>query len=404
MNKENTRKNPGITYKLAVLLSHEKSSKFTIPLLAIVLTLITTSILLLILGSSPLTAILGFLRAGGFVPKPSYASNNNMFTDFLLFLGIMAPMLFASLGFIISFKAGLFNIGISGQMLLSGFIASLVVGYSDLGPWAAKPLVLLIGMLVGGLMAALVGFLKYKFNIHEVVSAIMFNYIVSYITGFFINSYYTNPITRSSMPISAASRLTIGGVKFGGITLSIPLGIFLAIGAVFIVHFLLERTVMGFEIKATGSNRHSARYAGVNVSKNIVLAMAFSGVLAGLAGVSYYLGYYNTIVPKKLPSIGYDSIAVSILGNSNPFGAIFASALVTTFQNGSTYVSSSTGVAKEIASLITGLLLLFSASGTYINSLAAKYVGEAREQEDVLVGNKQISSEGGHKTNGHGLY
>lgn len=393
-----------VRYTIAALLSNEKTSKFTTPVLSILLTLVTTTILLLILGSSPITAILGFLRAGGFIPKPSYASNNNMFTDFLLFLGIMAPMLFASLGFIISHKAGLFNIGISGQMLISAFIATLIVGYSELGPWLAKPLALLIGILVGGAVGALTGFLKYKFNIHEVITSIMFNHIINYVTGFFINSYYTNPFTRSSMSISPASRLTIGGVNFKDISLSIPLSIFLAIAAVFIVRFLLERTVMGLEIKATGLNRHCARYAGINVNRNIVMAMTLSGALAGLAGVSYYMGYYNTIVPKKLPSIGYDSIAVSILGNSNPVGAIFASALVTIFQNGSTYVSSSTGIAKEIASLITGLLLLFSASSIYIKNRADKYVKEYLESNSANVIKSQVASEGGQKIDGHGIY
>jgi len=404
MNKDVRQQKIDVRYAIAELLSNEKTSKIATPILSILLTLITTAILLLILGSNPITAILGFLRAGGFIPKPSYASNNNMFTDFLLFLGIMAPMLFASLGFIISHKAGLFNIGISGEMLISGFIATLLVGYSDLGPWLAKPLVLLIGMVVGGIVGAITGFLKYKFNIHEVITSIMFNYIINYVTGFFINSYYTNPFTRSSMPASAASRLTITGLKLNGINISIPLSIFIAIAVAFLVNFLLERTVVGLEIKATGLNQDCARYAGINVSKNIIKAMTLSGVLAGLAGVSYYLGYYNTIVPKKLPDIGYDSIAVSILGNSSPLGAIFASALVTIFQNGSTYVSSSTGIAKEVASLITGLLLLFSACNTYIKYRAGKYVREYLDLKNAAVVKTQAASEGGQNINGFGVH
>ena len=94
-------------------------------------------------------------------------------------------MILAALSFIVGFKAGLFNIGISGQMLAAGFLATSIVGYSDLYAVLAKPLVILIGILAGGALGAFVGFLKYKFNIHEVVSTIMINYIINYLTGFF---------------------------------------------------------------------------------------------------------------------------------------------------------------------------------------------------------------------------
>ena len=146
----------------------------------------------------------------------------------------------------------------------------------------------------------------------------------------------------------------------------------LAIGCVFLVRFLLDRTVLGFEFKAIGLNRHCAKYAGMRVGRNIVLAMCSSGMLAGLAGITLYLGYYNTIVPKELASMGYDSIAVALLGNSGPVGSLFASVLITVFQKGSVYMSSTTGTPKEIASVITGILLLFSACGEYIRYLAAR--------------------------------
>jgi simple sugar transport system permease protein len=352
------------------LLDNERTSPFAVPIFFVILALIAATILLLFMGKSPLEAFAAFLRGSGFMPKPSYAGGQNMFTDFLSFLGILAPMLLASLGMVVSLKAGLFNIGISGQMLASGFFALVFVGLGPLPAFVAKPLVILIGIVVGGLMGAIVGFLKYRFNIHEVVSTIMFNYITSYVTGFFINSRYADIITRSSKICSVASRLTITGISWGKLRPTLPLGILIALAAVFIIRFLLGRTTLGFEIKAVGMNRDAAQYAGVREGRIMVLSMCLSGILAGLAGVTYYLGYYNNIVPKTLASMGYDAIAVSLLGNTNPVGAVFASMLVTVFQKGSVYMSSRVKVPPEIASVITGFLLLFSACAVWIRYYA----------------------------------
>ena len=360
---------------LARVLTHEKWSALTVPVFCIILTLIFSSILLLILGKNPFTAFYSFLAGNGFAMKASYGAGSGMMSDFFQFLNIMAPMLLAALAFIFAYRCGLFNIGIAGQMLLSGFLASITVGYmKELSGAVAKPLVILIGIIVGGLLGAFVGFLKYKFNIHEVVSTIMINYIISYLTGFFINSKFVDPISRASKVISTQSRLTYTKVLIGGFYCNVPLGIVLALIMAFIVHFIFEKTVFGFELRAVGSNRNAARYSGINVGRQIVFAMMLSGVLAGLAGVTYYLGYTNQILPKTLAGMGYDAIATALLGNSNPLGAILSSMLITLFQNGSNYMSSVLGVAKEIASVITGILLLFSACGGYFRYVSKGYL------------------------------
>ncbi len=362
----------GLGGRIINALDDDRLSQFAIPVVSIILTILAAAALLLVLGKNPATAMTGFLRGSGFMMKPIYGGGQSMLTDFLSFLGILAPMLLAALGIIIGMKSGMFNIGMAGQMLAAGFIATVFVGYSGLNAYLAKPLVILLGILTGGLIGAIIGFLKYRFNIHEVVSSIMFNYIISYIVAFFINTYYKDIITRSSRVCSAASRLSITGVTWGTSKLTLPLGIILALAGVFLVKFLLDRTVVGFEMKAVGLNRDCAKYAGVNVGKSIILAMALSGVFGGLAGVTYYVGYFNSIVPKELASLGYDSIAVALLGNISPIGAIFSSILITIFQKGSIYMSSTVGVPKEIASVITGILLLFSACGTYMRYLARR--------------------------------
>ena len=343
--------------------------------LAIVLTLVTAGVLLLIMGKNPLVAFQGFLQGCGFLPKANYGGGSGMLSDLFDFLNYLAPLLLASLAFIAGFKTGLFNIGISGQMLLSGFLATVFIGYNKgLSAAVAKPLVILIGLVSGALLGALIGFLKYRFNIHEVVSTIMINYIISYLTGFFINNNYVDMMTRTSRVCSAAARLTWTNVKIGGVNCKIPLGIVIAVLIAFVVQFLFDKTSFGFELKAVGLNSKCAKYFGVGVGKSIVLSMAISGALAGLAGVCYYLGYTNTIIPKTLVGMGYDSISVALLGNSSPVGAILAALIVAVFQQGANYMSSRVGVAKEIASLITGIMLLYASCGNYMRMIAHSYL------------------------------
>ena len=377
---------------LAGLLTSDRWANVTVSVLAILLMLLTSGIILLLMGKNPLEAFRSFLQGCGFLPKAQYGGGSGQLADFFDFLSILAPMLLAALSFIVAFKTGLFNIGISGQMLLSGFLATILVGYlKDLSPWIAKPLVILIGVAAGGLLGAFIGFLKYKFNIHEVVSTIMMNYIISYTTGFFINTRYVDMLTRSSRICSPAARLTWTKVDIGGVMCNVSLGIVIAVVAAFVVKFIFDRTVFGFELKAVGTSRRCARYIGVNVRRSIILSMAFSGVFAGLAGVTYYLGYTNTMVPKTLPSMGYDSIAVALLGSSSPIGAIFASIIVTIFQSGANYMSSSIGVAKEIASLITGILLLYAACGEFMKMLGARKI---EKEEDKRIAAMQAAKAG----------
>ena len=377
---------------LARLLTSDRWSNVTVSVLAVLLMLLASGIILLILGKNPLVAFRSFLQGCGFLPKAKYGGGSGQLSDLFDFLNILAPMLLAALAFIVAFKTGLFNIGISGQMLLSGFLATIMVGYmKELSPWIAKPLVILIGAAAGGLLGALIGFLKYKFNIHEVVSTIMVNYIISYTTGFFINTRYVDMLTRSSRICTPAARLTWTKVNIGGVSCNVPLGIAVALIGAFIVKFIFDRTVFGFELKAVGTSRRCARYIGVNVRRSIILSMALSGIFAGLAGVAYYLGYTNTMVPKTLPGMGYDSIAVALLGSSSPIGSIFASVIVTIFQSGANYMSSSVGVAKEIASLITGILLLFAACGEYMKMLGRRRI---EKEEDARIAAMQAARAG----------
>ena len=354
---------------------------------ALLLTFLTASLLLLLMKKNPLTAFQSFLQGCGFVPKEKYGGGSGMMTDLLDFLNYLTPLILASLAFIAAFKAGLFNIGISGQMLLAGFVATVLVGYNkSLSAVAAKPLVILIGLIVGGLTGALIGYMKYRFNIHEVVSTIMINYIISYLTGFLINTNYVDMMTRNSRVCSPEARLTLTNVMISGMKCKVPLGLIAAVLVALLVSFLFRKTTVGFEIKAVGQNRRCSEYAGIRVNRTIMLSMGLSGAIAGLAGVAYYLGYTNTIIPKTLANMGYDSISVALLGSGSPIGSMFAAVIVSVFQQGANYMSSRLGVAKEIASLITGILLLFASCGNYMKFRAARRIQQA---EDLALDSKE---------------
>ena len=357
-------------------LGNRKTQSVAIPVFCVLIGLIAGAVVISVLGKNPFSAYYNLLQGCGLAPKASYAGYKSILTDFLSFLNYLTPMIFAALAVAVAMRTGLFNIGVSGQMLAAGFLSSILVGYSGLNAVLAKPAVLLIGILAGALVGGLIGLLKYKFNINEVVSSIMLNYIIQYVCSFCINTFYVDPVSRQSKAIAPAARLTLADTVVGNLKMDIPLGFVLALIAVFAVKFLLDRTKMGYEMKAVGFSRSASRYAGINVGKNIVVTMLISGALAGLAGVTYYLGYFASIQPRVLSSTGFDAIAVSLLGSNNPVGIIFSSFLITIVDKGSTYMSSAAGIQAEIADVITGIILLFSACSAFISYLLSRVKDE----------------------------
>ena len=351
------------------ILGNEKRQVYSIPLLAIACSLIVSAILLLFMGRNPITAFHAILAGAGVLPRPNYASGRGMFTDIMMTLAALTPMVFASLAVTTAFKGGLFNIGISGQMLLAGFISTILIGYSDLPAYIAMPAVILIGTLCGALAGGLIGILKSKFNINEVVSSIMLNYIIMSVVTFFILTRYVDPITRQSVEINSSSRLVLQNIDVGPYRTVIPMFIILAVAAVFAVKFFLDRTRAGFDLRTVGQNSKAAKYLGIKPELNIMKAMIISGALAGLAGVTHYLGFNGAVPPRELSNIGFDAIAVALLGNVTPIGSLFASVLITIISRGTTYMSSILDVQREIAQVITGLILLFSACGAFIKQL-----------------------------------
>lgn len=191
------------------------------------------------------------------------------------------------------------------------------------------------------------------------------------------------------MPINPNARLSLMDTEIFGLKIDIPLGIILALAAVFLIRFLFDKMRLGFEFRAIGANPKAAKYAGINVGRNLVASMAISGALAGLAGATYFLGYVGSIQPDTLISTGFDAIAVCVLGNSTPLGILLSSFFISVIDKGSTYMSSSVGVRQEIGALIKGLILLFSACGAYFSYLIERSRQKALESAGVTQSGKE---------------
>ena len=363
-------------------LGNEKRQESIVPIFAVLISLIVGAVVIGLVGQNPIGAYHNLLQGSGILPKASYAGGKGMLTDFMSFLNALTPLIFAALAVAVAFKAGLFNIGVSSQMLFAGFMATILVGYSGINQFMAKPMVIVIGIICGALVGGLIGYLKYRFNINEVVSCIMVNYIFQYVISFFINMFYVDVVSRQSRNISEAASLTLKNVEFMGMKMELPLGIILAVAATFGLKFILDKTKLGYEMKTVGANQKAAKYAGIKVGRTMVIAMLISGALAGLAGVTFYLGYNTSIQPRVLSSVGYDAIAVSLLGNANPIGSMISAFLIMIISKGSTYMSSTAGVPQEIASVITALILLFSACGTYIKYRLKRIQDEAEDKSE----------------------
>ncbi len=348
----------------------EKNNQLAyISFFSIAVSLVFCSTAILILRQNPLTVFRSLLEGSGILQKSNYSASTGQLSNFLNFVDQWAPMLLASLSIVAGMKAGLFNIGVSGQMLAAGYTATTLVGYLELPGIIVKPLAVFIGMAAGCLVGALIGYLKVRFNVHEVVSAIMLNHTARYIISFLITNYNVDAMTRQSRKIRESAMLTIHGISFGNQKIDLPIGILIAFASALLLQYVLRRTTVGFEIKMVGLSRMSAEYAGVNVRKTETAVMAVSGMLAGLAGVVYYMGYFGSIQPKVLSNLGFDAFTVTLVGNSSPIGVIFSSFFINIFDKGSTYMNSVTGFEPEICDVLVSIILLFSACTPYIQKI-----------------------------------
>ncbi|MCM3587213.1 ABC transporter permease [Mesobacillus maritimus] len=278
----------------------------------------------------------------------------------------VTPYILAGLAVAFAFKTGLFNIGVEGQMLV-GWVAAVWVGVSfDLPRIIHLPLAVLAAGVAGALWAFIPGYLKARFRVHEVIVTIMLNHTALYVTNEIIRSVLSDGKERTDMIAESASLrspffevLTDYSRMHWGITIAIICAI--------IMWFILEKTTTGFELRAVGFNEHASQYAGMNVKRNIILSMVISGVFAGLAGAMEGLGTFGYAAVKGgFTGVGFDGIAVALLGGNTAIGVILAAILFGGLKVGALNMPLEAGVPNELVDIIIALIIIFVASSYII--------------------------------------
>ena len=224
----------------------------------------------------------------------------------------------------------------------------------------------------GALWATLPGLFKARFNVHEVVSTIMLNWIAYWVVYYTIPAYFKGAFETESRFIPTAASLRVEWLSklFNGSYVN--LGLILALLSVILIAFILNRTVLGFELKAVGFNRYAAEYAGINANRNIVFSMMIAGALAGLGGMTLYCGYATSIQIGVLPSQGIDGIAVALLGANSPWGSFAAALFFGILYSGKGFMNAMTSIPPEIADTIIATIIYFAATSVLIEKFMDK--------------------------------
>lgn len=282
------------------------------------------------------------------------------------------PLVLAGLGLGLGFRAGLFNIGAEGQLLMGG-LAAVMAGFALEGlPMVIHlPLTLLIGASVGAAYAAIAGILKATTGAHEVISTIMLNLISFELLNWLLRQPWvqregrSDPISKSVPDTAALPKL----LDFIDPNLRLHAGLFVMLVAVFIVWWLLFRSKLGFAFRASGENPSAANYAGMRAPLIIVLAMATAGALAGLAGANQITGVLGRASPGFSAGIGFDAIAVALLGRSHPVGILFAGILFGGLEAGGRQMQVDAGVSIDLISIIQALIIVFIAAPLLVRAI-----------------------------------
>jgi ABC-type uncharacterized transport system permease subunit len=278
------------------------------------------------------------------------------------------PYIFAGLAVALGFRAGLFNIGVEGQIFMGG-IFSVWVGYSFTGlpAFIHIPFAFMAGALGGALWGFIPGFLKAKTGGHEVINTIMMNYIAFRLTDWLLREPMKRP--GSPNPISPIIEKSAMLPRFFDDPIRFHLGFFIALAMAALVYWFLFKTKWGFDLRTVGANPYAARYAGMSVVRSTIVAMSLSGALAGMAGANELLGVNHHLSQTFSPGYGFDSIALALLGRSHPLGVVLASLLFGTLRNGATRMQAAAGIPIDIISVMQALILAFIAAPAIIRTI-----------------------------------
>lgn len=289
------------------------------------------------------------------------------FNPFLESFVAATPYIFAGLAVAIAFKCSMFNIGAEGQLFV-GALASAYVGYSieGLPPIIHIPLALLAGALGGAVWGLIPGWLKAKTGAHEVINTIMMNYVAFRLSDYLLRGPMQRP--ESFNPVSPTIQDSAKLLRLFKEPIRFHIGFFLALAVAWLVWYFLFKTKWGFDLRTVGTNPNAARYAGMNVPRMMVVAMALAGAMAGLAGTNEVLGVNYNMAAAFSSGYGFDAIALALLGKSHPGGVVLAAILFGFLSNGAIKMQLM-GIPIDIITIIQALVIVFIAAPAIVRSI-----------------------------------
>lgn len=330
-----------------------------IPIISIIIALLFGVIIMLIAGYNPIVAYQSLL--------------NKVFGslyDMGEVLRAIIPLVLSGFAVAFASKAGLLNIGVDGQIVMGG-VASLLVGsLISLPPFIHGIVAILAGVIAGGLWGILIAFLKNKFSINEVISSIMLNYVALYSSHILIKMFVPQEGTQRSAFIKDSASISLAGLSKMLGNARIHWGFFITPFVIFVFYYFFQKTKYGYEMEVVGLNNDAAEYAGINVNKIISKAMFISGAIGGLIGAFDTLGVYKYMaISSSTTGIGFDGIAIALLGGSTTLGTTLSGFLIGGLKYGSQGMQFGAGVPSEIIGMITSLIIFFVAAPGIVRKL-----------------------------------
>lgn len=317
------------------------------PFAAIIIALIIGAIIILLIGKDPVE-VYGLLFSGTL--GNSYGIGQVLFKA--------TPLIFTGLSVAFAFKAGLFNIGAEGQMIIGGFTAAWT-GFTFVTlPWIILiPLSMLAAFFGGALWGVIAGFLKAKYGSHEVINTIMLNFIAAALASYLVNEIYSIPATIHTPEVSGQSFLPrfdlITGLFRGS---PFNTSFLIALLCTMIFYFIINKTSLGYEIRTLGLNKNAAEYARMKIKKLIILSMLISGGISGLGSINFIFGYKHYYELGFSEGGGYIGIAVALIARNNPFAVIITAFFFGILEYGGLTIN--TMVPKELVSILQAILII----------------------------------------------
>nr|WP_306798657.1 ABC transporter permease [Oceanobacillus saliphilus] len=329
-----------------------------------------------------------FMLLGGYNPTVAYVSMIEKVIgssyDVGELLRTIAPLILSGLAVAIAFKVGLFNIGVDGQIIM-GSLGALIVGTQLSLPSIIHGIVaVLFGALLGGLWGAIAGYLKGSKGINEVITTIMLNYIALYSSHMMIRAFMPQEGTQRSELIKESASIKINFLSdmMGGAR--IHWGFLIVILVLVFYHYYLNKTKWGYEIRVTGLNIQATKYAGINSSKIMVRTMFISGLFGGLIGTFNVLGVFNYMaISASTSGIGFDGIAVALLGGNTAIGILLAGILFGILTYGAQGMSFGAGVPNEIGDVVISAIIFFVSAPGIIKHLLYRFRNKQKRTENT---------------------